>query len=177
MEQITNRLISILDNNEDKYVDTLLVLDHMKMSENILPGKTKVPVSKTIINKQDMLKSIDNQKLTNKQLNADKFCNMIKERIFSSYSDEDRRVLYFFNIFIEHHEYCYYQKALRIFYRILLDKRNFNIGINCYKDKNIYVLCPLYTSLLYLEIISQYIKKNKQERIIFCGYQRGSHTE
>jgi hypothetical protein len=159
MEQITNRLISILDNNEDKYIDTLSVIDQMKMLENILPGKKKPPVVETITDKQGILKSITNQNLINKQSKANRFYDMIKNSIFSSCSDEDRRVLCLFNIFTEYHEYCYYQKALRIYYRTLLDGRNFVSGINSYRDKNIYALCPLYVSLLYLEIISQHIKK------------------
>jgi hypothetical protein len=153
IEEILQRLISILDNNSDPRVDLLLL-----KGQNALFNNTH-SANKPIENNIELLRSFNNQMSYIQQANTEKFFNHIKNQYFNFYSGEDKKVLYFFNILIQFHEYCYYHKVLRNFYRILMDKRNLKNDFKEYRENNIYTLSPLYFSVFCLIVILQYINK------------------
>ncbi|GHV44391.1 hypothetical protein AGMMS49546_28290 [Spirochaetia bacterium] len=153
-EQITMRLSAILENNNDTFIDMATFEVIRKQLENIQLRKDDEKSNAKLI--QNI---INNAKLLTLQSRANKYYDRLVQRYISSYSNEDKQVLYFFNILMEYKEYCFYHQFLRKYYRILIHKKNFIGDFKDWRHANEYKLSPLYLSLFYLIAASQYIDK------------------
>jgi hypothetical protein len=153
-EQITMRLLSILEHNNDTFIDMATFEVLRRQLENIHLRKDEEKSNAKLIRNL-----INNARLLTLQSKANKYYDRLVQRYISSYSNEDKRVLYFFNILMEYKEYCFYHQFLRKYYRILNHKKNFIGDFKDWRHVNEYILSPLYLSLFYLIAATQYIDK------------------
>jgi hypothetical protein len=154
-EQITSRLTSILQNNEDKYVDAS-VFEAIEQRYTLAQKFTKEDIISDIAS---LYNFVNEQKLLERQLTKNRFVSAIIGATLQFSTIENKSVLYFYNICDEYHEYCFYNKLLRAYHRTIMDEKVSMGERLTHEQCNICVLSPLYTLLLYLTLTLQYTEK------------------
>jgi hypothetical protein len=148
-EDVTNRLLNILENDSDLTTDFITPLIAIKDIKNFYDN----------INNQNMIIENYYQLIMHaKQMKKNAWFNSIAKSFFGGISGTYKRALYFYWILCEYKEYCFFHLSLRRYYKLVVNEKYLDDIISV-ASCNAYVLSPLFISLFYLIIALQYIKR------------------
>jgi len=152
-DNITKRLMGILENNTDIFIDTVACDNYVKYMQDILKIIDNNRNQEVISNILQLGRYIEKMQ---KRKNGNNYIRSFSKIYFEKQNEKNKNVLYFLWIICEYSDYCFFLHSLRSYYKLVTRNEN---DFDSFTELNFYVMSPLYIALLYLVIVLQYIKK------------------